>query len=174
MANINPTRKSFHPAKPLTRNHMPSDFSISLDQYTSGRSVRIPADFGPSQTLSGFDPSYRNIVDYIGKTYSEDSRAFDDYGLQLGSKKIISDTHHTTGAFPDIILDAEEVIWAGDDIIGFHTSHLTRIIGTNTGRSRYGEPKEKRISVMVIANCIALENEIFHEHVLYNLSLIHI
>ena len=30
MANINPTRKSFHPAKPLTRNHMPSDFSISL------------------------------------------------------------------------------------------------------------------------------------------------
>ena len=100
----------------------------------------------------------------------KDSRVFDDYGLQLGSKKIISDTHHTTGAFPDIILDAEEVIWAGDDIIGFHTSHLTRIIGTNTGKSRYGDPKEKRISVMVIANCIALENEIFHEHVLYNTS----
>ena len=46
MANTNPTRKSFHPAKPLTRDHMPSDFSISLDQYTSGRSVRIPADLG--------------------------------------------------------------------------------------------------------------------------------
>ena len=188
MANTNPTRKSFHPAKPLNRGHMPSDFSISLDQYTSGRSVRIPADFGPSQTLSGFDPSYKNIVDYIvrithriwetdkreveyiGETYSEDSRVFDDYGLQLGCRKIISDTHHTTGAFPDIILDAEEVIWAGDDITGFHTSHLTRIIGTNTGKSRYGDPKGKRISVMVIANCIALENEIFHEHVLYNTS----
>ena len=188
MANTNPTRKSFHPAKPLTRDHMPSDFSISLDQYTSGRSVRIPADFGPSQALSGFDQSYKNIVDYIvrithriwetdkreveyiGETYSEDSRVFDDYGLQLGCKKIISYTHHTTGAFPDIILDAEEVIWAGDDITGFHTSHLTRIIGTNTGISRYGEPKHKKISVMVIANCIALENEIFHEHVLYNTS----
>ena len=47
---------------------------------------------------------------------------------------------------------------------------LTRIIGTNTGKSRYGDPKEKRISVMVIANCVALENEIFHEHVLYNTS----
>ena len=87
---------------------MPSDFSISLDQYTSGHSVRIPADFGPRQALFGFDPSYKNIVDYIvrithriwetdkreveyiGKTYSEDSRVFDDYGLQLGSKKIIS------------------------------------------------------------------------------------
>ena len=65
MANTNPTRKSFHPAKPLNRGHMPSDFSISLDQYTSGRSVRIPADFGPNQALSGFDPSYKNIVDYI-------------------------------------------------------------------------------------------------------------
>ena len=181
-------RKSFHPAKPLTRAHMPADYSISLDRYTSGRTVRIPSDFGPRQALSGFDPSYKNIVDYIvrithriwetdkreveyiSETYSEDSRVFDDYGLQLGCKKIISDTHHTTGAFPDIILDAEEVIWAGDDITGFHTSHLTRIIGTNTGISRYGEPKHKKISVMVIANCIALENEIFHEHVLYNTS----
>ena len=167
---------------------MPADFSISLDKYTSGRTVRIPAEFGPDQALSGFDPSYKNIVDYIvrithriwetdnreveyiGETYSEDSRVFDDYGLQLGCEKIISDTHHTTGAFPDIILDAEEVIWAGDDNTGFHTSHLTRIIGTNTGVSRYGKPKSKKISVMVIANCIALENEIFHEHVLYNTS----
>ena len=188
MTNSGSIKNSFHPAKPLARVHMPTDFSISLDQYTSGRSVRIPSDFGPSQALVGFDPSYKNIVDYIvrithriwetdsreveyiGETYSKDSRVFDDYGLQLGCEKIISDTHHTTGAFPDIILDAEEVIWAGDDSTGFHTSHLTRIIGTNTGFSRYGEPKGKKISVMVIANCIALENEIFHEHVLYNTS----
>ena len=47
---------------------------------------------------------------------------------------------------------------------------LTSIIGTNTRKSRYGDPKVKRISVMVIANCVALENEIFHEHVLYNTS----
>ena len=103
-------RKSFHPAKPLTRLHMPADFSISLDKYTSGRTVRIPAQFGPDQALSGFDPSYKNIVDYIvrithriwetdnreveyiGETYSENSRVFDDYGLQLGCEKIISDT----------------------------------------------------------------------------------
>lgn len=180
--------KSFHPAKPLIRSHMPCDFSISLEKYTSKRSVRIPSDFGLYQEMSGFDLTYKNIVDYIvrithriwetdrreveyiGETYSEDSRVFDDYGLQLGSKKIISDTYHTTGAFPDIILDAEEVIWAGDDKLGFHTSHLTRIIGTNTGGSRYGDPTNKKINVMVIANCIALENQIFHEHVLYNTS----
>ena len=109
-------------------------------------------------------------MDYIGQCYAPDSVVFDDYGLQKGSKKIISDTYHTTAAFPDIVLDAEEVIWAGNDEIGFHTSHLTRIIGTNTGESRYGPAKGTRVHFLVIANCGALENDIFLEHVLYNTS----
>ncbi|MDE2791619.1 MAG: ester cyclase [Paracoccaceae bacterium] len=181
-------RKSHHPAQPLARSHMPGTFAISLRQYTGDRSVRIPADRGPSQSLRGFDPDYRNIVDYIvrityriwetenrdveyiGECYAPDSIVYDDYGLQSGSRKIIDDTFHTTGAFPDIILDAEDVIWGGDDQIGFHTSHLTRIIGTNTRPSRYGASTGRRVHVPVIANCVALENDIFLEHVLYNTS----
>ena len=167
---------------------MLSDYEISLKHYTDNNSVRIPEDLGPRQSLKGFDPAYRNIidyivrityriwetddreVDYIGQCYAPDSVVFDDYGLQKGSKKIISDTYHTTAAFPDIVLDAEEAIWAGNDEIGFHTSHLTRIIGTNTGESRYGAPKGTRVHFLVIANCVALENDIFLEHVLYNTS----
>ncbi|GIR32479.1 MAG: hypothetical protein CM15mP45_17750 [Deltaproteobacteria bacterium] len=174
-------------ALPLNRSNMPSGYEISLKHYTQNRSVRIPEDLGPRQSLKGFDPAYRNIidyivrityriwetddreVDYIGQCYAPDSVVFDDYGLQKGSKKIISDTYHTTAAFPDIVLNAEEVIWAGNDEIGFHTSHLTRIIGTNTGESRYGQPREPG-SFLVIANCVALENDIFLEHVLYNTS----
>ncbi|RMF40430.1 MAG: hypothetical protein D6754_03205 [Alphaproteobacteria bacterium] len=181
-------RRSHHPAAPLSRRHMPVGFDISLRNYTQGRSVRIPADHGPAQSLRGFDPDYRNIVDYIvrithriwetdarevayiGACYAPDSRVFDDYGLQLGSAKIIADTRHTTGAFPDIVLDAEEVIWAGDDEVGFHTSHLTRILGTNDGPSRYGPATGAKIDMPVIANCVALENDIFLEHVLYNTS----
>jgi hypothetical protein len=175
-------------ALPLNRSNMPSSYEISLKHYTQNRSVRIPEDLGPQQSLKGFDPAYRNIidyivrityriwetddreVDYIGQCYAPDSVVFDDYGLQKGSKKIISDTYHTTAAFPDIVLDAEEVIWAGNDEIGFHTSHLTRIIGTNTGESRYGAAKGTRVHFLVIANCVALENDIFLEHVLYNTS----
>ena len=177
-----------HPARPLSRGHMPTNYSISLKDYTKGRTVRVPGEFGPSQSLDGFDPEYRNIVDYIVRItyriwetdkdgveyiadcYSPDSMVFDDYGLQRGNAKIVADTHHTTGAFPDIILDAEEVIWAGNDKIGFHTSHLTRIMGTNTGPSRYGDATGARINVLVIANCVALANDIFLEHVLYNTS----
>ncbi|MEX0318113.1 MAG: ester cyclase [Ruegeria sp.] len=180
--------RNYGPARPLERRHMPAHFDISLREYTKNRTVRIPDDFGPDQSLRGFESDYRNIIDYIVRIthriwetdarevnyiaacYAPTSLIYDDYGLQTGSKKIIADTHHTTGAFPDIILDAEEVIWAGDDEVGFHTSHLTRIIGTNTGESRYGAATGKKVSVMVIANCVALENDIFLEHVLYNTS----
>jgi hypothetical protein len=83
------------------------------------------------QSMRGFEDTYRNIIDYIvrityriwedrdveyiGDTYSGTSRVYDDYGLQLGNQKIIDDTHHTTGAFSDIKLIADEVVWAGDD-----------------------------------------------------------
>lgn len=165
---------------------------MSIERYTNGRSVRIPDDYGPAQDMRGFD-GYRNIIDYIVRIthriwesadhagaprdvgyidacYAPNSMVYDDYGLQLGSRKIIDDTHHTTGAFPDIILDAEEVIWAGNDTVGFHTSHLTRVTGTNSNPSRYGTATGARVSIPVIANCVALRNDIFLEHVLYNTS----
>ncbi|MGR3493216.1 MAG: ester cyclase, partial [Shimia sp.] len=133
-------------------------------------------------------PEYRNIIDYIVRItyriwetrgreveyiadcYAPDCDVYDDYGLQGSNEKIIADTHHTTGAFTDIVLDAEEVIWAGDSDIGFHTSHLCRILGTNDGESRYGAATGAKIDVLVIANCVERENDIYLEHVVYNTS----
>jgi len=173
-----------HPAKPLTRAHMPGSYDISFARYSQGRSVRIPDDLGPKQALPGFEPTYRNIVDYIvrithriwevrevgyiAKTYAPDCKVFDDYGLQGDNEVIIANTHATTGAFPDIVLDAQEVIWAGDAQIGFHTSHRLMIEGTNTGASSYGPATGRAIATLCIANCVAKQNEIFSEHVLYN------
>ena len=176
-------------SKPLSREHMPTDYSISLSEYTgkgTQNEKRIPDDFGIKQSLEGFDDIYQNIVDYIVRityriwedrdveyildTYSSFSKVFDDYGLQLGNQKIVDDTHHTTGAFSNIKLIADEVIWAGNDKIGFHTSHRTIIRGTNDGPSKYGPATNKDIDILVIANCVALENRIFLEHVCYNTS----
>ncbi len=186
---INKTNALKRTAEPLRRKHMPTDFGISLARYTSRgtpQEKRIPDDFGPVQSMRGFEETYRNIIDYIVRitykiweerdveyiadTYANDSRVFDDYGLQLGNQKIIDDTRHTTGAFSDIQLIADEVVWAGDDQIGFHTSHRTIIRGTNDCDSKYGPATKRSIDVLVIANCVALENEIFLEHVLYNNS----
>ncbi len=176
-------------AIPLEREHMPTDYSISLADYTSrgtDHETRIPEDFGPKQNMRGFESTYQNIIDYIVRitykiwedreveyirdTYSDASLVYDDYGLQLGCEKIIADTHHTTGAYSDIQLIADEIVWAGNDEIGYHTSHRTIIRGTNDGDSNYGPATNKTIDVFVIANCVALENEIFLEHVLYNNS----
>ena len=176
-------------ASPLEREHMPTDYSISLAAYTgrgTDHETRIPDDFGPEQSMRGFESTYQNIIDYIVRitykiwedrdveyirdTYSDSSRVYDDYGLQLGCEKIIADTHHTTGAYSNIQLIADEIIWAGNDEVGYHTSHRTIIRGTNDGASNYGPATNKSIDVVVIANCVALENEIFLEHVLYNNS----
>lgn len=174
---------------------MPAGYRIALDSYAGRTGIgggyrngerRIPADFGPRQSMSGFEETYRNIIDYIvrityriwedreveyiGATYADDSQVYDDYGLQLGSEKIIADTHHTTGAFSNIQLIADEIVWAGDDQVGYHTSHRTLIRGTNDGDSKYGPATGKDVDVLVIANCVALDNVIFLEHVLYNNS----
>ena len=164
-------------AQPLARRHMPPDHAISLAAYT-GRGTpnekRIPDDFGPKQSMRGFEETYRNIIDYIvrityriwedreieyiGATYTDDSLVYDDYGLQIGNRKIIDDTHHTTGAFSNIQLIADEIVWAGDDEVGFHTSHRTLIRGTNDGDSHYGPATMRDVDVLVIANCVSLEN----------------
>lgn len=182
-------------ATPLERHHMPTDFSVSLDRYVGRAGLghgyaegecRIPADAGPVQSMRGFEDRYSNIIDYIVRIthhiwedrnveyiadcYTPNSLVFDDYGLQIGNRKIIEDTHHTTGAFTNIRLLADEIIWAGDDNVGYHTSHRTLIRGTNDGDSKYGPATGKDVDVLVIANCVSLGNDIFLEHVLYNNS----
>ncbi len=179
----------------LSREHMPTGYGVSLDRYVGRPGIgggyvageqRIPQNLGPAQSMRGFEETYRNIIDYIVRityriwedreveyildTYSDTSRVFDDYGLQRGSRKIVDDTHHTTGAFSNIRLIADEIVWAGNDEVGYHTSHRTLIRGTNDGDSKYGPATGRDVDVLVIANCVALENEIFLEHVLYNNS----
>ncbi len=55
-------------ARPLSRRHMPSSYAISLDHYVNrtGRAggynegeQRIPEDFGPLQSMRGFEKTYR-------------------------------------------------------------------------------------------------------------------
>ncbi|MDX1413280.1 MAG: ester cyclase [Candidatus Promineifilaceae bacterium] len=164
--------------------HMPADFSISL--AAKGGTDRLLVDPGSErlQSMRGFEDTYVDIIDYIVRithriweekdigyiydTYKHNSRVVDGYGLQYGRDKIVADTVHTINAFPDIRLFADEIVWAGDDEVGFHTSHRTVIKGTNTGFSRYGPPTGRKIELWCIANCVALENEIFEEWVLYD------
>ena len=172
---------------PLRDEHMPTDFSISLEAYRRGGTNEF-LDKEPehlkTHSMKGFNPRYKNIVDYIVRithriweeknigyiydTYSHDCRVWDDIGLQYGRDKIVADTVHTNNAFPDIRLVADEVIWGGDDETSFHTSHRTMILGTNTGYSRFGAATGRPVRLLCIANCVARNNEIYDEHVAYD------
>ena len=171
---------------PTAAQDMPTDYSISLDTYTLGgtKNFLLAPPQKRIQPMAGFEDQYTDIIDYIVRithhiweegnigyiydTYAHNSRVFDDYGLQYGRDKIVADTVHTINAFPDIRLYADDVIWAGNDQQGFHTSHRTIIIGHNTGFSRYGAPTGQKMVVTCIANCVSRANEIFEEWVVYN------
>ncbi len=171
----------------LKDRHMPNNLDISLKAYGGGGTTKslnpIPKKL-KSQPMKGFEVQYKNIIDYIVRityhiwedknigyiydTYSNDCRVWDEFGLQSGSEKIVADTVHTNNAFPDIRLFADEVIWAGDDNASFHTSHRTIITGTNTGFSKFSEPTGKSVRLFCIANCVAKNNEIYYENVVYD------
>ncbi|MDE2634988.1 MAG: ester cyclase [Chloroflexota bacterium] len=175
-------------AEPIAITHgasiMPRDFSISLAAKGGADAVLREPGTERAQRMRGFEEQYVDIIDYIARithriweekdigyiydTYSQSSHVYDDYGLQYGSEKIVADTVHTINAFPDIRLFADEIIWAGNDEIGFHTSHRTVIKGHNSGYSRYGPPTGKAVFLWCIANCVSLENVIFAEWVTYD------
>ena len=173
--------------KDLKDHHMPNNFDISLKAYGGGGTAKSLNPVSKDliiHSMKGFETQYKNIIDYIVRityriweekdigyindTYSYDCRVWDEFGLQSGSEKIVADTVHTNNAFPDIRLFADEVIWAGDEDASFHTSHRTIITGTNTGYSKFSKPTGKSVRLFCIANCVAKNNEIYYENVVYD------
>lgn len=174
-----------HITRPLGEPRpMPTNYVISLGAKGGTDQQLLNPGTERRQSMRGFEDTYVDIIDYIVRithriweekdigyiydTYSHSSKVYDDNGLQYGRDKIVADTVHTINAFPNIRLFADEVVWAGDDEVGFHTSHRTIISGHNTGYSRYGPPTGRKITCLCIANCVALNNEIFAEWVIYD------
>jgi hypothetical protein len=163
---------------------MPQDFSISL--ASKGGTDRLLVNPGTERahSMRGFEDTYVDIVDYIVRIthkiweekqigyiydiYRHNTRLTDGSGLQYGRDRVVEETIFSINAFPDIRQYADEIIWAGDDKVGFHTSHRGFLIGHNTGYSKFGPPTGRKVVVWGIANCISIENEIFEEWVLYN------
>ena len=170
----------------LGRQHMPKDFSISVENYYRGGTDRflLNPSTERTQSMKGFEEEYTDIIDYIVRIthriweeynvgliydyYRHNSRVMDDYAVIHGRETIVENTIMAINAFPDQRGFADEIIWAGDDEVGFYTSHRAVIVGHNTGFSNYGPPTNRKVSYWVIADCLSLENEIYEEWVLYN------
>ena len=146
-----------------------------LNHYDSAPSNKEPK----SCSMAGFDDEFTDIVDYIlrityriweGKQiglcydyYSTDCPVYTMAGITIGAEEVTQNTLITLGSFPDRTLVAENVIWGGNDIDGYHTSHLIKTSMSNLGASDMGPATAHSATFLVIAHCIVKDNKIIEE-----------
>ena len=129
--------------------------------------------------MKGFDKKYKDFPDFILKItkqiwegkdvnsiaqfYTDDIPVRSPFGITLGNKPVIDATFATLKEFPDRQLLGEDVIWNGNDDIGYHSSHRILSKGTHLGDGFYGKPTNNKIYYRVIADCACKNNQVYDE-----------
>ncbi len=150
-----------------------------LSRHPDMSTMMAAAGSGQRQPMRGFDPDYVDIVDYIVRCthkiweeggvgllythYSHNPVVHTAYGITYGREEMITNTINYLAAFPDRKAYADDVIWTGNDVDGFHTSHRVTSIGHHTGYGSFAPPTGRRIFRRGIANCLVKENLIVEE-----------
>lgn len=144
---------------------------------------------GRRQPMKGFDEEFVDIVDYIVrityriwdeknvdlcKRYYADNCIIETLGGDVkGVETVIANTWKTLDGWPDRTLDADNVVWSGDENSGYYSSHLITSHMTNTGTSEFGPPTGKTARIRTIADCLCLENKVIEEWLMRdNLGLV--
>ena len=144
----------------------------------------VPTDRPRAQSLRGFDPCYTDIVDYIvrcthriwderdiGLIYSHYTHNSDVYytlHAVHSREDIVRDTIQRLATFPERRGMATQVIWRGNDVDGFYTSHLVTGSGRHTQPGPYGKPTGRSFTTRGIADCMILENRIYREWIVFD------
>lgn len=131
------------------------------------------------QKLEGFDPQYRDFVDYILKithqiweekgigviydTYHNNITMHLGSSNLVGIKDVISNTLQTLHAFPDRRLIGQNVIWSGYGPNGFLSSHRVLSTATNLGDSSFGPATGRKINFRTVIDCAVTNNRIHEE-----------
>ena len=139
----------------------------------------VPTNRPRSQSLRGFDPCYTDIVDYIVRCthriwderdigliyshYTSNSDVYYNLKSVHSREDIVRDTIERLAAFPDRRGMATQVIWNGNDVDGFYSSHLVTGAGRHTQDGAYGRPTGRAFNTRTIADCMVLENRIYRE-----------
>ncbi len=138
-----------------------------------------PTDRPRSQSLRGFDPIYTDIVDYIVRCthriwderdvgliythYTHNAVLYSASGALYNREDVVRDTIQRLATFPERRGMATQVIWRGNDVDGFYTSHLVTGSGRHTQPSHLGKPTGRSFVTRTIADCLVFENRIYRE-----------
>ena len=136
---------------------------------------------GPSrQSLPGFEPVYRDFVDYIIRCthriweqknvglcrthYSDDAQLHTLSGPVIGAEAVVQGTIGALGVFSDRVVIGEDVIWSEDAPGLFYSSHRIVSRSTHLGDDPLYGPATGRLNgAMTIADCLVRENRIVEE-----------
>lgn len=132
-----------------------------------------------NHSMRGFDPRFTDFVDYIiritheiweekaiGKLYDYYANTINIHtssGTIYGRNAVFDASIEAMAAYPDRRLYGDEVIWGGNDVDGFYSSHRLTHAGTNRGWSLYGPPTGKRVRYSAVADCLCLNNMVIEE-----------
>jgi predicted ester cyclase len=163
---------------------MPTDFAISVARTRAADQLINRPGGERRQPLAGYEDTFVDIVDFILRVthriweekavgylyehYAHNVRVVADEGFVYGRERVIEDSIRLMSAFPDMRLIADEIIWCGDEDLGFWTSHRLTAVARNTGWSVWGPPTGRRIAVTMIAHCYSWQNQISEEFAVYN------
>ena len=146
-----------------------------------GRTLDDLLEEGPRrQDLPGYDPIYRDFVDYIIRCthriweqknvglcrshYSADCAIHTLAGPVTGVEAVVQNTITTLGATPDRLLIGEDVIWSDDGGGNLYSSHRIVSRSTHMGDDPLlGSATMVSNGVMTIADCLCRENRIVEE-----------
>ena len=129
--------------------------------------------------MKGFSNRWKDFPDYIiGITqeiwehrgvgtlnhyYSEDIPVRSPMGVSVGNVDVMAATMATINEFPDRELLGEDVIWSGDEVGGYLSSHRLLTKATHTRDGQFGKATGKKWVVRVIADCAAKADTIYDE-----------
>lgn len=138
-----------------------------------------PTDRPRRQSMRGFDPIYTDIVDYIVRCthriwderdigliyshYTHHAVVYYTLNAVYDREAIVHDTIQRLATFPERRGMATQVIWRGNDVDGFYTSHLVTGSGRHTQDGPYGPPTGRSFNTRTVADCMVFENRIYRE-----------
>ena len=128
--------------------------------------------------MKGFDPRFRDLPDYILTCtrmiwedrdiaaldwhYGDDLLVRTPDGISRGNGAGKANTMATLSEFPDRQLLGEDVIWSGDDLAGFLSSH--RIVSTATHQGgAFGPATGRTLVFRTIADTFCRDNRVWDE-----------
>ena len=148
---------------------------VEKHDYTELR----PNDKPRAHSLEGFDPIYTDIVDYIIRCthriwdeknvgliythYTHNAVVFTPLGSSYSREEVVRGTLQRIAEFPERRGLGHQVIWNGNDVDGFYTSHLVTSVGRSSTAGPYGAPTGKMFYSRTFADCMVFRNRIFRE-----------